>query len=179
MISKEQFVKGFQEMMSGKVSTKDFASMAMEYFNSPDYNRWKAAQAAEQLKDWKEGRAHLMSLIEGEKKAGTVIDYDVMPLKEGHDSLCVTANGRRICFPSYFPKECVDMNWGDLMEGRASKRPCGNLDCSTSTSIDDVTLTFGRGNLDEHGYWEIPCGVCAEAYQKDFPDHPVWPRKEA
>ena len=58
-------------------------------------------------------------------------------------------------------------------------RACGRRDFGTSTSIDKVTLTFGRGGLDEHGYWEIPCAICAEAYQKDFPDHPVWPRKNA
>ena len=64
----------------------------------------------------------------------------------------------------------------DDMEEKAKRRPCGYMDCSTSTAIDEVTLTFGRGDLDEHGYWEIPCPTCAAAYQKDFQDQPVWPR---
>jgi hypothetical protein len=75
-------------------------------------------------------------------------------------------------------KEVVELNWEDVMDAKV-RRACGKADCSTSTSIDDVTLTFGRGDLDEYGYWEIPCGICAEAYQKDFPDRPVWPRKDA
>jgi hypothetical protein len=60
-----------------------------------------------------------------------------------------------------------------------TKRPCGHASCGISTSIDDVTLTFGRGDLDEFGYWKIPCAICAEAWQKDHPDQPVWPRKDA
>lgn len=179
MITKEEFVKAFQSTLSGDMSSKDFARLAMQYLKSPDYNRWKAARAAEDLKSWKEGREHLLALIEEEKKAGTAIDYEIVPLKDGHDSLCVLINERRtVCFPSYFPKEFVDLNWHSVME--AKKRPrCGRHDCAVSTSIDDVTLTFGGGDLDEYGYWQFPCAICAEAYQKDHPDQPVWPRKDA
>ena len=55
------------------------------------------------------------------------------------------------------------------------KRPCGNSDCGVSTSIDDVTLTFGRGDLDFNGYWEIPCPICAEDFQRTNPNQSVWP----
>lgn len=58
-------------------------------------------------------------------------------------------------------------------------RPCGNVGCSVSTAIDDVTLTFGLGDLDEWGYWEIPCVVCAEAFLKHSPDQLVWPVADA
>lgn len=56
------------------------------------------------------------------------------------------------------------------------KKPCGHSDCGRSTSIDDVTLTFGRGELDEHGFWEIPCSICARAYEADHPGVTSWPR---
>ena len=38
--------------------------------------------------------------------------------------------------------------------------PCGNPDCCVSTFIDEITLTFGTGILDDHGCWEFPCEVC-------------------
>lgn len=40
----------------------------------------------------------------------------------------------------------------------ADVRPCGHHDCSCSCNIADV-LTFGRGELDKGGFWEIPCRV--------------------
>jgi len=40
-------------------------------------------------------------------------------------------------------------------------------------------LTFGRGELGDHGYWEIPCRSCAEAFERENPDmakeYGVWP----
>lgn len=39
-------------------------------------------------------------------------------------------------------------------------RPCGHDDCSVSTGIHDG-LTFGRGHLDENGFFDIPCATCA------------------
>jgi hypothetical protein len=53
-------------------------------------------------------------------------------------------------------------------------RPCGNDDCSISTGLGDE-LTFGRGDLDENGYWEIPCGVCARNYEERHPWAECWP----
>jgi hypothetical protein len=41
-------------------------------------------------------------------------------------------------------------------------KPCGNADCGVSTSIHGE-FTFGRGHLDDHGFWEIPCETCKEA----------------
>lgn len=38
---------------------------------------------------------------------------------------------------------------------------CNNPKCSTSTGIHEG-LTFGWGKLDEYGYWEFPCQVCAD-----------------
>jgi len=37
-------------------------------------------------------------------------------------------------------------------------------DCSASTGICGQ-MTFGRGRLDDNGYWEIPCDECAESYR--------------
>ncbi len=57
---------------------------------------------------------------------------------------------------------------------------CGHKDCKVSTSIDDITLTFGRGELDDFGFWEIPCEICAQNHKDRFPNDLVWPhlRKE-
>jgi hypothetical protein len=69
---------------------------------------------------------------------------------------------------------------------------CGNPNCSCSTGIHGG-LTFGSGQLDEHGYWTRPCRVCAAAsdaksketvqeVQSEFPNanvswakSPAWP----
>jgi len=52
----------------------------------------------------------------------------------------------------------------------AKKIPvCGNPDCACSTGIHDG-LTFGSGELDSNGYWEFPCRVCAEAWDKLLPE---------
>jgi len=57
------------------------------------------------------------------------------------------------------------------------KRPCGHDDCSTSTGICD-RLTFGRGELDEYGYWSIPCGICARDFERRSPEYgECWPSK--
>lgn len=53
-------------------------------------------------------------------------------------------------------------------------RPCGHQDCSVSTGEHDG-LTFGRGQLDNHGYWEIPCGICARAAEQATPGLVAWP----
>lgn len=181
MMTKKEFAEAFCKGLKGEISTAEFARLAIEYLNSPDYNRWKAAQAAEDLKRWREGRDYLLKLIEAEKEAGTDIDYEILPLREGHDSIKVIVNGRpTVCFPSYFPKEFIDMNWTHVMEGKARpKQACGRADCSASTSIDDETTTFGRGNLDEFGFWEFPCIVCAQAFKKAHPEYKVWPVRNA
>jgi hypothetical protein len=48
---------------------------------------------------------------------------------------------------------------------------CGDLTCSVSTGICG-TITFGRGILDDNGYWEFPCRVCeAAAREAGMPMH--------
>lgn len=47
-------------------------------------------------------------------------------------------------------------------------RPCGNPDCCTSTGIHDG-ITCGSGELDEFGYWEFPCEICARAVDAEAP----------
>jgi hypothetical protein len=41
---------------------------------------------------------------------------------------------------------------------------CGDEKCCTSTGIDGG-LTFGQGKLDEYGYWQYPCEICAEDWE--------------
>jgi hypothetical protein len=54
-------------------------------------------------------------------------------------------------------------------------RKCGNPLCSVSTGISGH-LTFGSGELDEHGYWEKPCWTCARASEKANPNiGACWP----
>ncbi len=61
------------------------------------------------------------------------------------------------------------------MTDTSKKRPCGSIRCGVSTGICE-SLTFGRGDLDEHGYWSRPCGVCARAHELAHPeDGPCWP----
>lgn len=50
----------------------------------------------------------------------------------------------------------------------AKKRLCGNPTCGSSTGIHGG-LTFGHGRLDEHGFWEFPCRVCAAAFDDRKP----------
>jgi hypothetical protein len=58
------------------------------------------------------------------------------------------------------------------------KKSCGHSDCSISTGIDE-SLTFGRGRLDDYGFWQIPCGICAQAWEEAHPeDGPCWPFKQ-
>lgn len=52
---------------------------------------------------------------------------------------------------------------------------CGNEECMVSTGISGAT-TFGSGELDEYGYWEEPCTICARAWEKLYPGDWAWPR---
>ena len=61
------------------------------------------------------------------------------------------------------------------------KPECGHIDCGISSGIDG-SITFGSGLLDENGYWEYPCSVCARAFEEKYPDMvdkygPCWPRR--
>lgn len=55
------------------------------------------------------------------------------------------------------------------------ERPHGHERCRTSSTIAE-TMSFGRGDLDENGFWEYGCYECARAWEKQFPqDGPCWP----
>lgn len=58
------------------------------------------------------------------------------------------------------------------------RKACGVESCGVSTAIDDTTLTFGQGDLDEYGFWEKPCRPCAENFERLEPSYRgrVWPR---
>ncbi len=61
--------------------------------------------------------------------------------------------------------------------GAKFKRPEGHK-CHISTGIHGG-LTFGNGELDEHGFWEKPCHECARAWEQRFPeDGACWPFSE-
>ena len=53
-------------------------------------------------------------------------------------------------------------------------RPRGH-NCQVSATVYEV-LTFGRGKLDDNGFWQHSCYRCARAYEKQFPEEgPCWP----
>lgn len=179
MITKEEFFKAFRDCMTGQMSTKEFARQAIQYMNSPDYNRWKAERTSQELRAQKEGRQRLFQLIEEARKAPYRVDYEIVPLKDGHDSILVQIRNASVGFPFFFDKRAVEEQWTEFIERLKANIPCGMLDCSVSTAIDDETLTFGRGELDNNGYWQYPCAACAEAYHKKDGKRPVWPVKNA
>lgn len=51
---------------------------------------------------------------------------------------------------------------------------CGNPNCCASSGICG-SMTFGSGELDNHGYWEYPCVICAAVTKKFSPKIDVWP----
>lgn len=55
--------------------------------------------------------------------------------------------------------------------------PCGDWNCGRSMAIDDVTLTFGKGELDDYGFWSEPCRPCADEYHART-GKPSWPGHE-
>lgn len=62
-------------------------------------------------------------------------------------------------------------------------RPCGNPECSCSTTIVE-TLSFGSGELDFNGFWEKPCFICSQHFEKlakeagEIEYQPYWPVEE-
>ncbi len=50
---------------------------------------------------------------------------------------------------------------------------CNNPDCCASTNIAGYA-SFGSGELDEWGFWEKPCSVCARSYEKSTGET-AWP----
>ena len=57
-------------------------------------------------------------------------------------------------------------------------RPEGH-ECHVSTGVHEC-LTFGTGELDANGFWEVPCGDCAREHETQFPEcGPCWPHTPA
>lgn len=54
---------------------------------------------------------------------------------------------------------------------------CGNPDCCCSSSYFGH-VTFGSGALDDYGFWEKPCLICALDYKRRYPKEDVWPENE-
>uniref|UniRef100_A0A6M3JFC1 Uncharacterized protein n=1 Tax=viral metagenome TaxID=1070528 RepID=A0A6M3JFC1_9ZZZZ len=48
---------------------------------------------------------------------------------------------------------------------RIKMPPCNNPECCASTNIADHE-SFGSGELDDYGFWEKPCSICARSYEK-------------
>jgi len=56
-----------------------------------------------------------------------------------------------------------------------SKKACGNPQCCVSSDLGG-SFTFGSGTLDDNGYWEYPCSICARKHEEKFPHGlPCWP----
>jgi len=51
---------------------------------------------------------------------------------------------------------------------------CGDPKCGASTNIAG-DASFGSGELDDFGFWEKPCSVCARAWEKLYPEEKAWP----
>jgi len=87
----------------------------------------------------------------------------------GHPTLCVVEGGQVI-------EQVEDNEAGrthlftkydkDDME---YKRWCGNDQCCCSTGIHEGN-TYGHGRLDQFGYWQHPCRVCAAAADHRRPE---------
>ena len=55
--------------------------------------------------------------------------------------------------------------------------PCRNPNCRISTGICGC-VTFGRGKLDNNGYFEHGCSICAGVWKRRHPEDDVWPAFE-
>jgi len=73
-------------------------------------------------------------------------------------------------------KSCIHLNEGWCVDCSNKKPACRRPRCGMSTSIDDMTLTFGLGKLDDFGFWEEPCHACAREYERKNPGKKAWPR---
>lgn len=56
------------------------------------------------------------------------------------------------------------------------KGGCNDPRCKASSGICGA-ITFGKGELDDYGYWDEPCDLCARAWEKLRPGEFAWPRK--
>lgn len=82
-----------------------------------------------------------------------------------------------ICFQGHDPREDKPEQMRDCPDKETRKLPpCGNPRCKVSTFVDEVTLTFGSGELSDYGTWEHECPVCAADWLSDHPNASVMPR---
>jgi hypothetical protein len=50
--------------------------------------------------------------------------------------------------------------------------------CCWSSGIHEC-LTVGQGALDQYGFWEVGCPVCARKHEAEHPEMgPVWPHTQ-
>jgi len=117
-----KLTEAFQKALKGEISSGEFAKIAVAYLDSPEWQRRKAALAAEQLKDWKLGRERLLDLIDKARADGFIIETEFYPMRDGHQSILVSIEGCKTGFPSYFGVEAVEMNFGDLLQSAIPAR---------------------------------------------------------
>lgn len=94
-----------------------------------------------------------------EEQVGKLLDH--CKLEGGECSKCAVI----VCphkDPMHLHHDGCPSCYGDNF---GSKHACGNSDCHVSTGIHEG-LTFGRGELDDFGFWEIPCERCARAAEQ-------------
>jgi len=53
---------------------------------------------------------------------------------------------------------------------------CGDPNCKASSDMNGDP-TFGKGELDDWGYWEEPCSICARKWEELNPGQIAWPHK--
>jgi hypothetical protein len=92
----------------------------------------------------------------------------IISTNDSTPTLCVVENGQIV---EQFADDENGQN--DLFtkynqEYMENKKWCGNAQCACSTGIHDG-LTFGSGHLDDMGYWQNPCRVCAAAHDYSKP----------
>ena len=106
----------FQAFLRKEISSKEFAKRMVKHYESPEWLREKARREAQDLERQKAGRARLFELIEEARKNGREIDYEFVPLREGHDSVLITVDKtRRTGFPSFMWPEMVEEAFNDLL----------------------------------------------------------------
>jgi hypothetical protein len=110
------------KFVHGNLAPDEFSQMVLGYFDSAEWRRWRAARAAEDLKNWRVGRARLLDLIEKARADGYLIETKTVPLKESQDSVVVWIEGGGTGFPSFMPPELVEEAFADILAHAAGRR---------------------------------------------------------
>lgn|SRR4030042_5882271 len=70
---------------------------------------------------------------------------------------------------------CASSSEAEILMGMLLAEHKGVTGCSCSSGIHDG-ITIGWGHLDEHGYWEHGCNLCARELERREPDMgEIWP----